>query len=343
MDILFVTSSTALASAITNTLISAGHTVVAISTVNDLRPAWDELDHVDVIVIDDMTQPPLLAALHALLEEKAHEYDTNVTTPQVLLLSTPSRTSTGNLDRTPAVKRRTPIPTIRRSLATRTQATAMGTAATKKVQETVEETTKNAAGAPATAAVTMPTAATTTSAAPTVASAPATASTPTATSTSTATSTPTIAPTATDTPNTTDAPISTPVLPHADAVIVKPFSDAELLSHIRALAVHANSSQTDKPRMLIHGDLMLDTLHQQAFYRGSTQPLALSTREYLALETLIRANGEFLTFDELLAKVCGTGFFEQRDVMNGVVYSLTRKLRRLGFFITQHGNKYRIR
>ncbi|WP_125980920.1 winged helix-turn-helix transcriptional regulator [Bifidobacterium goeldii] len=134
-------------------------------------------------------------------------------------------------------------------------------------------------------------------------------------------------------------------LPHADAVIVKPFSDAELLSHIRALAAQTSAGQqsSNNPRMLIHGDLMLDTLHSQAFYRGGQQPLALSTREYLTLETLIRANGEFLDFDELLAKVCGTGFFEQRDVMDGVLYSLTRKMRRLGFFITQRGHKYRIR
>lgn len=54
---------------------------------------------------------------------------------------------------------------------------------------------------------------------------------------------------------------------------------------------------------LIHGDLMLDTRNRQAFYRSGKQPLALSAREYMTLETLIRANGEFLSFDELLEKV----------------------------------------
>ena len=73
------------------------------------------------------------------------------------------------------------------------------------------------------------------------------------------------------------------------------------------------------------------------------QPLALSAREYTTLETLIRANGEFLSFDELLEKVCGTGIFEQRDIMDGTLYSLTRKMRRMGFFITQRGHRYRIR
>lgn len=71
--------------------------------------------------------------------------------------------------------------------------------------------------------------------------------------------------------------------------------------------------------------------------------MALSAREYTTLETLIRANGEFLSFDELLEKVCGTGIFEQRDIMDGTLYSLTRKMRRMGFFITQRGHRYRIR
>lgn len=97
------------------------------------------------------------------------------------------------------------------------------------------------------------------------------------------------------------------------------------------------------PRLLIHGDLTLDTTRHRAYWQGSQQPLALSPREYKTLELLVVANGEFLTFDELLERVCGTGFFEQRDIMDGVLYSLTRKLRRLGFFITQRGRRYRIR
>lgn len=118
-----------------------------------------------------------------------------------------------------------------------------------------------------------------------------------------------------------------------------PFSDVELLSYVRALESGGAADETT----LIHGDLMLDTRNRQAFYRSGKQPLALSAREYTTLETLIRANGEFLSFDELLEKVCGTGIFEQRDIMDGTLYSLTRKMRRMGFFITQRGHRYRIR
>ncbi len=72
--------------------------------------------------------------------------------------------------------------------------------------------------------------------------------------------------------------------------IVKPFSDVELLSYVHALESGGATDETT----LIHGDLMLDTRNRQAFYRSGKQPLALSARRYTTLETLIRANGEFL-------------------------------------------------
>ena len=139
-------------------------------------------------------------------------------------------------------------------------------------------------------------------------------------------------------PSSLDGASSVPPI-HADETIVKPFSDVELLSYVHALESGGAADETT----LIHGDLMLDTRNRQAFYRSGKQPLALSAREYMTLETLIRANGEFLSFDELLEKVCGTGIFEQRDIMDGTLYSLTRKMRRMGFFITQRGHRYRIR
>lgn len=126
-----------------------------------------------------------------------------------------------------------------------------------------------------------------------------------------------------------------------DAVLTKPFSDAQLLSYIALLA--DDSYDPQDPALLIHGDLTLDTKKCKAFYRGSRQPLPLSPREYGTLEALIRAHGEFLSFDDLVRAVCGEGFFEQRDIMRGVLYSLTRKLHNLGFFITQRGSRYRIR
>ncbi|WP_236023623.1 transcriptional regulator [Bifidobacterium miconis] len=130
---------------------------------------------------------------------------------------------------------------------------------------------------------------------------------------------------------------------HPSVTINKPFSDAELLSYVELLSPgHAGS---DGPALLIHGDLTLDTRAQRAYYRSASRPIALSPREYSALEALIRADGRFLSFDDLSRLVFGdgVGFAEQRDVMATTLYSLTRKMRRLGFFITQRGHEYRIR
>ncbi|KAB8293561.1 transcriptional regulator [Bifidobacterium avesanii] len=122
-----------------------------------------------------------------------------------------------------------------------------------------------------------------------------------------------------------------------DAVLRMPFSNAELVAHVASLRPDAKAS-----RLLIHGDLTLDLGSGRAYYGESRKPLPLSPREFATLKTLIEADGRFLTFDELGRAVCGTGFFGYHDIMNNVLYSLTRKLRRLGFFVTQRGKSYRI-
>ena len=122
-----------------------------------------------------------------------------------------------------------------------------------------------------------------------------------------------------------------------DGTLRMPFSNAELLAHVETLRPDGGS-----PRLLIHGDLTLDLADGRAYYGESRRPLPLSPREFATLRTLIEADGTFLTFDELGKAVCGNGFFGYHDIMNNVLYSLTRKLRKLGFFITQRGDSYRI-
>ncbi|MBT1160890.1 winged helix-turn-helix domain-containing protein [Bifidobacterium sp. SO1] len=144
----------------------------------------------------------------------------------------------------------------------------------------------------------------------------------------------------------TGSPVAAPLTP--DVTVVKPFGDTELLSYISLLQTIDDAPDGDAtangPALLIHGDLTLDTRRQRAYYRGG-KPIALSPREYSALEALIRADGDYLSFDDLSRLVFGdgAGFADQRTVMDTTMYSLTRKLRRLGFFITQHGHQYRIR
>lgn len=274
MDILFVTSDPALASAVKGTLESARHTVSAASDVDSLAGAWPHGTPMDLVIIDDLSAHDLLdetrRSLSRLMDGKAggrHRHGRAAA--HAAAFHSPAHAAKANPDDTPQVRRQTPLPTIRKT----GRAKADGQAARP--------------------------------AAP---------------------------------PSSLDGASSVPPI-HADETIVKPFSDVELLSYVHALESGGAADETT----LIHGDLMLDTRNRQAFYRSGKQPLALSAREYTTLETLIRANGEFLSFDELLEKVCGTGIFEQRDIMDGTLYSLTRKMRRMGFFITQRGHRYRIR
>ncbi len=269
MDILFVTSDPALASAVKGTLESARHTVSAASDVDSLAGAWPHGTPMDMVIIDDLSAHDLFdetrRSLSRLMDGKAGDGTGTAVRPRTLLLSTPPRTPKANPDDTPQVRRQ---PRCRQS------AKQAGPRPTGRPRPHRLWTT---------------------------------------------------------------LPASRPLA--RDETIVKPFSDAELLSYVHALESGGAADETT----LIHGDLMLDTRNRQAFYRSGKQPLALSAREYTTLETLIRANGEFLSFDELLEKVCGTGIFEQRDIMDGTLYSLTRKMRRMGFFITQRGHRYRIR
>lgn len=123
-----------------------------------------------------------------------------------------------------------------------------------------------------------------------------------------------------------------------DDVLTTPFSDAEFLAHLTALA----RGGTDRSGMIIRGDLRVDTHQRQAFYGNTDVPLALSPREYEALEVLAEANGRFMTFDEIVRAVQADGFFDQREIMGHALYSLEKKLRRAGFMLTQRGDRYRI-
>ncbi|KAB7790971.1 winged helix-turn-helix domain-containing protein [Bifidobacterium leontopitheci] len=308
MDILFATSDTALGFAVTGALESQGHAVASVTNRDTLAEAWSDHPRFDLAIIDDMADDGLLDAVCGDLNRHGDDGT------RVLLLSTPPRTQAANRDSTPSVRRQTPLPTIRRTVAN---------AAKPAMAKPRQPAMPSRGGS-------LPASATSTAA-------PAAATPAAATSPSASVASREAAPDGPRTRNHPDLPI------RVDATIVKPFSDAELLSRVHALSQDRDDGDGRGPGMLIHGDLTLDTRAGRAFYRNGGQPLALSPREYKTLETLIRADGEFLTFDELLETVCGTGVLEQRDIMDGVLYSLTRKLRRLGFFITQRGHKYRIR
>lgn len=105
MDILFVTSDPALASAVKGTLESARHTVSAASDVDSLAGAWPHGTPMDLVIIDDLSAHDLLdetrRSLSRLMDGKAGDGTGTAVRPRTLLLSTPPRTPKANPDDTP--------------------------------------------------------------------------------------------------------------------------------------------------------------------------------------------------------------------------------------------------
>jgi DNA-binding response OmpR family regulator len=108
----------------------------------------------------------------------------------------------------------------------------------------------------------------------------------------------------------------------ASDYLPKPFALAELLARIRARLrqQHVRS----EPRILEWGGVRLDVLRRTA--DGGTGPVALSEREFLLLQHLIRVQGEVCTRDELLSSVWGFSFDPGSNVVDVYVGRLRSKL-----------------
>jgi DNA-binding response OmpR family regulator len=84
----------------------------------------------------------------------------------------------------------------------------------------------------------------------------------------------------------------------ADDYLTKPFSFAELIARIRALA---RRSEPPLPPVLVHGDLRVDPARRVATRAGMR--LELSPKEFAVLEYLLAARGRVVSAEELLERV----------------------------------------
>src|SRR5215207_500192 len=100
----------------------------------------------------------------------------------------------------------------------------------------------------------------------------------------------------------------------ADDYLVKPFSFAELLARLRALA---RRGLAERPTVLQAGSLRLDPATHQV-WRGDT-PVELSAKEFALLETFLRRPGQVLSRLDLLEHAWDYAYENRSNVVDGYV------------------------
>src|ERR671918_252489 len=127
----------------------------------------------------------------------------------------------------------------------------------------------------------------------------------------------------------------------ADDYLTKPFSLAELMARLRALA---RRGPHERPTVLEVGSLRLDPATRQV-WRGDRE-IELSAREFALLETFMRRPGQVLTQPQLLEAAWDLGYEQRSNVVEVYVRYLREKLDRpfgVTSLETVRGVGYRLR
>jgi two-component system OmpR family response regulator len=127
----------------------------------------------------------------------------------------------------------------------------------------------------------------------------------------------------------------------ADDYVTKPFSLAELLARLRALA---RRGPVPRPAVFEVGSLRLDPATRQ-MWRGDAEIL-LSAREFSLLETFMRRPGQVLSHLQLLDAAWDLGYEERSNVVEVYIRYLREKIDRpfgVKSIETVRGFGYRLR
>src|SRR2546423_9664555 len=127
----------------------------------------------------------------------------------------------------------------------------------------------------------------------------------------------------------------------ADDYLVKPFSFAELLARLRALA---RRPAVERPALLEVGELRLDPAARRA-WRGTAE-VQLTPKEFALLETFMRRPGQVLSRLQLLEHAWDFAYENRSNVVDVYMRYLREKIDRpfgTDSFETVRGAGYRLR
>lgn len=124
----------------------------------------------------------------------------------------------------------------------------------------------------------------------------------------------------------------------ADDYLAKPFAYVELLARIRALGRRAQSSRPNA--VLEFAGVRLDIVRRIVERDGI--PIRLTLKEFGVLETLLAAEGGYVSADDLLDEVWDEPRERTRGVVKIVVHTLRRKLGSPAVVQSAAGHGYRV-
>jgi DNA-binding response OmpR family regulator len=101
----------------------------------------------------------------------------------------------------------------------------------------------------------------------------------------------------------------------ADDYIVKPFSAQELLARVRAVLRRAERRDTGEFHQPVfrHGELEIDLPKAEVLCSG--RKVSLTATEYRLLQTLASCCGRVMTPEELLSKVWGPEYRDEKEIL----------------------------